>query len=206
MFEAKEWNKRLLRLIDRWKRAYQTQGNQWNVKVSCLVACWNIWHYQIIGQKPTIFTSPKKYFHWSSRLAVVNRQWNYQATMTGWKRRCDYIRRTWADAGKQIKGGIGKMIEADIKNNRVGMGDLRAMLSRQNYQCALTGRELTPENCSIDHVVPLCKGGVHSIENAQLVVGEANHAKGNLTEEEFLQLCRDVVAYADKRCASALNV
>jgi CRISPR/Cas system Type II protein with McrA/HNH and RuvC-like nuclease domain len=121
--------------------------------------------------------------------------------MTGWRRRFDYIRRTWADAGKQIKGGIGKMIDKEIKNERVGMKDLRAMLMKQNYQCALTGKELTPENCSIDHVVPLCKGGAHALENAQLVVAEGNRAKGSLTDEEFLELCSDVVVYADKKRA-----
>lgn len=89
------------------------------------------------------------------------------------------------------------MIETDIKNERIRMVDLREMLVKQKYQCALTGRELTPENCSIDHIIPLCKGGVHAKENAQLVVAEVNYAKGNLTEKEFLQLCRDVVAYAD---------
>lgn len=199
MSELKEWNARLLRLIDYWNKKNKQKRSQWDKKIVNIVTCWNIWHYQIVGQKPTLFTHPKRYFHWSSRLSVVNRHWNYQVTMTGWKRRCDYIRRTWADAGKQIKGGIGKMIEADIKNTRVGMNDLRSMLSKQNYQCALTGRKLTPENCSIDHIVPLCKGGIHSIENAQLVVAEVNHAKGSLTEEEFLQLCSDVVAYAGKK-------
>ena len=58
---------------------------------------------------------------------------------------------------------------------------------------------LTPENCSIDHVIPLSKGGDHTKDNAQLVVAEANQAKGSLTEKEFLQLCKDVVDYASKK-------
>jgi len=60
MFEAKEWNQRLLRLIDRWNGS--SKRNPWDKKVDALVTCWNIWHYQIIGQKPTLFTHPKDIF------------------------------------------------------------------------------------------------------------------------------------------------
>lgn len=90
-------------------------------------------------------------------------------------------------------------METEIKNERITITDLRAMLAQQDYRCALTGRELTPENCSMDHIVPLSKGGAHSKENAQLVVIEANKAKGMMTEEEFAQLCRDVVAEKDRK-------
>lgn len=87
----------------------------------------------------------------------------------------------------------------EIKNERITVTDLRAMLAKQSYRCALTGRELTPENCSLDHIVPLCKGGAHSKENAQLVVIEANKAKGMMTEGEFIQLCGDVIAEHEVR-------
>lgn len=78
---------------------------------------------------------------------------------------------------------------------KIGTRDIKEMLKEQKYQCALTGRELTPENCSLDHIVPLSKGGSHSPDNAQLVVMEANKAKASLTEQEFLILCKDVVSW-----------
>ena len=84
-------------------------------------------------------------------------------------------------------------METEVKNERITITDLRLMLKEQGYRCALTGRELTPENCSLDHVLPLCKGGAHSKDNAQLVVTEANKAKGMMTDDEFIQLCQDVV-------------
>jgi len=58
IFETKKWNKRLLRLIDSWKRAFETQNNKWDRKINSLQSCWNIWYYQIIGHMPTIFTPP----------------------------------------------------------------------------------------------------------------------------------------------------
>lgn len=70
---------------------------------------------------------------------------------------------------------------------------IRILLEGQRYLCALTGRELTPENCALDHRIPFASGGKHEIENVQLVVDVANRAKGTMSQEEFIELCRDVV-------------
>jgi phenylalanyl-tRNA synthetase beta subunit len=43
--------------------------------------------------------------------------------------------------------------------NNLGIKELREILDRQNYKCALTGRPLTPDNCAMDHIVPLSRGG-----------------------------------------------
>lgn len=82
---------------------------------------------------------------------------------------------------------------APTRRVRVSVQELLALLSRQNYQCALTGRPLTPENASLDHVSPRHAGGQHAIENCQIVIREANAAKGKMLQDEFLRLCRDVV-------------
>ena len=84
-------------------------------------------------------------------------------------------------------------------NETIGVRDLKAMLERQGYRCALTGIELTPYNCALDHIVPLSKGGTHTKGNAQLVSADVNRAKGGLLEEEFISLCRLVVNYADNK-------
>ena len=79
------------------------------------------------------------------------------------------------------------------RRTRVSVQELLALLSRQNHRCALTGRPLTPDNASLDHVSPRHAGGEHVIENCQIVIREANAAKGKMLQEEFLRLCRDVV-------------
>jgi len=84
-------------------------------------------------------------------------------------------------------------------NEIIGISDLKEMLKKQNYRCPLTGNLLTPVNCAMDHIVPLCKGGSHTKDNAQLVTTEINKAKGGLLEEEFIELCRKVVDYADRK-------
>lgn len=69
------------------------------------------------------------------------------------------------------------------------------LLERQEFKCALTGRKLTPEDCSLDHIVPVSQGGNHTLDNVQLVCVEANMAKGTLSMQRFISLCRDVLRH-----------
>lgn len=62
----------------------------------------------------------------------------------------------------------------------------------------MTGRELTPETASLDHDVPSSRGGTDTIGNAQIVLTVVNQAKGTMTSEEFIQLCKDVVAWSNR--------
>jgi len=73
-----------------------------------------------------------------------------------------------------------------------------ALLLRQNFRCALTGERLAPDNAALDHIRPICRGGNHTIENMQALTDAVNRAKGSLTQDEFIQLCRDVVAWSDR--------
>ena len=70
------------------------------------------------------------------------------------------------------------------------------LLERQQYRCALTARALTPETASLDHIVPVCRGGEHRIENTQVLEHSINRAKGTLTNDEFIALCGEVWRHA----------
>jgi 5-methylcytosine-specific restriction endonuclease McrA len=69
-------------------------------------------------------------------------------------------------------------------------------------KCALTGRNinlLDSRSYQLDHIIPRSKGGDSSLDNCQLTCREANQAKHELTTEEFVNLCREVVSYFDNR-------
>lgn len=70
------------------------------------------------------------------------------------------------------------------------------LIKKQDYRCALSNRKLTPETASLDHVVPLSRGGKHDISNLQVLEHQVNTAKGTLSMEEFLSLCQDVTQHA----------
>jgi hypothetical protein len=82
-----------------------------------------------------------------------------------------------------------------LENVRVR--DIRRLIERQGYRCALTGIPLTPELATIDHRIPIRSGGRHAIDNLQVLHRTVNSAKGTLDESEFIAMCRAVVAWAD---------
>ena len=54
---------------------------------------------------------------------------------------------------------------------------------RDGYRCSYCG---SPDNLTIDHVVPQCKGGPTSAENCRTACLSCNQAKGSLSLDEFL--------------------
>jgi hypothetical protein len=81
---------------------------------------------------------------------------------------------------------------------RVNYEGVTRILESQSYRCALTGRQLHPEDASLDHIVPVSRGGQHLLENVQVLHTAVNRAKGALTTAEFVSLCREVAAWADQ--------
>lgn len=91
--------------------------------------------------------------------------------------------------------------KAVLSANLKGVPNVKSVLqlvANQQFRCALTGRALTPDLAALDHKMPVCRGGEHRIENAQVLHKDVNRAKGALTNEEFISLCREVVTYTSQ--------
>lgn len=76
--------------------------------------------------------------------------------------------------------------------------DLASLWKRQRGLCALTGRKMD-RTAQVDHILPRARGGLDDISNLQWVCAEANLAKRNLTDAEFLALCSDVMRWIGER-------
>lgn len=77
----------------------------------------------------------------------------------------------------------------------ISTDNVMRLLRFQQYRCALTGRSLTPELASLDHIIPIRCDGEHLIENTQVLHRDVNRSKGSLMNDEFIQLCREVVSH-----------
>lgn len=90
--------------------------------------------------------------------------------------------------------------EYDTKVERfITFDELREM--HPTPVCYLTGRELDWDDLStwsLDHMIPISKGGDSTLENMGITHPAANRAKSNLDLEEFLTLCEDVLRYHDR--------
>jgi len=65
-----------------------------------------------------------------------------------------------------------------------------------NPTCYLTGRPIDlsdGRSYHLDHIVPISKGGDNSLNNCNIACKEANQAKHNLSKDEFIKLCQDVI-------------
>ena len=78
---------------------------------------------------------------------------------------------------------------------------LMELLVKQNYQCALTGKELTcilevgqkcPTNASIDRIDA---GGSYQAHNVQLVCAAVNSFRNKISLPEFIAWCKAVTQH-----------
>jgi 5-methylcytosine-specific restriction endonuclease McrA len=82
-----------------------------------------------------------------------------------------------------------------MQEAKVKAKELRELIEKQQYKCALTGRGLTPETAAADHIQPVSNGGGHVIENIQILHRDVNAAKGTMNNEEFLRMCYEVIEH-----------
>lgn len=69
-----------------------------------------------------------------------------------------------------------------------------------NPVCYLTGRPIDLDATSsyhFDHIVPVSKGGGNGLDNLGLLCKEANIAKSNLSVQELLDLCKEILDHHD---------
>jgi 5-methylcytosine-specific restriction endonuclease McrA len=87
--------------------------------------------------------------------------------------------------GKEKKKAIRKANAAQLMNR----------LRQQEFRCALSGIELTPETARLDHIVPVSQGGTDEIDNLQWLHVDVNTAKGTMSQDQFVSMCRKVAEY-----------
>ena len=77
-----------------------------------------------------------------------------------------------------------------------------------HFPCALTGRPLKfnePHTYEYDHIMPHSRGGDNSLSNLQILCPEANQAKGMMTDDEFKDLCKEVIIHAGYKIYKPLD-
>jgi CRISPR/Cas system Type II protein with McrA/HNH and RuvC-like nuclease domain len=68
----------------------------------------------------------------------------------------------------------------------------------ENPKCYLTGESIdiyNPSEYHFDHIVPVSRGGDNTLENLGICTKKVNMAKNDLTPEEFIELCKQVVKF-----------
>ena len=84
---------------------------------------------------------------------------------------------------------------------RATSDDLSRLWKRQRGLCALTGRRLSRDNAHLDHIIARARGGSDRAENLRWLCTEANLARRELSDVEFIKLCSEVMAWIGERIA-----
>lgn len=82
------------------------------------------------------------------------------------------------------------------KAEKATADELKRMVEKQEYRCALSGVKLTPDTAQLDHIVPLSEGGTNLIDNLQWLDARVNKAKGTMSQSEFVQMCKLVAQWS----------
>lgn len=85
-----------------------------------------------------------------------------------------------------------------MSRNWKGNGRIKRHLMRKHMNtCVYCKCKVTEETATIDHVMPLSKGGTHTLDNLWILEAKINSAKGTMSVAEFIAMCRDVTRYQD---------
>jgi len=105
----------------------------------------------------------------------------------------DAVTETHIKASENSVGqGHIELVYKQQKANKVkepNTKELKLLLERQDYCCAISGIPLDPETAELDHIQPLSRGGTHELANIQIVDTRVNRMKGTMMMDEFIEIC-----------------
>ncbi len=81
---------------------------------------------------------------------------------------------------------------------RANFVDLARIWKSQRGLCALTGRRLD-RTAQLDHIIARARGGHDGTKNIRWVCAAVNYAKRDMSDAEFVLLCRDSMRWIGER-------
>lgn len=78
-------------------------------------------------------------------------------------------------------------------HNLIPPHDKRRIYDQQNGLCAYCGQHRNIKYMTIDHIIPLSKGGTESLDNLQCTCKMCNRLKDNMLPHEFTTFVRCIL-------------
>lgn len=112
------------------------------------------------------------------RVSEYNRQ-RYEADRQAFRDKARRWRQENRDRDRLIQRNHQARRRALATNSAAERIDYLTVYRRDDGLCAICGAPASVDEGSIDHIVPLSKGGEHTYANVQLAHKSCNFAKGN---------------------------
>lgn len=78
----------------------------------------------------------------------------------------------------------------------------KTIYANGNGRCAICGRPITFSEMTVDHKIPLSKGGDNAVSNLQPACLTCNMLKGELTTLELDEKLREILRFSRKKALS----
>ena len=111
--------------------------------------------------------------------------------------KADWLKNGYHRTRRQVFRRLAKNSNKHYKLNFITAFDLWKIAKKQKLLCSFTGQRLTIDNMSVDHIIPKSKGGLNIPSNIRLTLKSVNVARSNMTDDEFLSLCKLIVTAAN---------
>lgn len=97
------------------------------------------------------------------------------------------------DWNKKFRTAVSKFRKSlpTMPNKNYTYKDVLDYFGGTTVTCELTGEtiDLLVDDYNIDHIVPVARGGTNELDNMAFTIPDANAAKHDMTNEEFVELC-----------------
>jgi CRISPR/Cas system Type II protein with McrA/HNH and RuvC-like nuclease domain len=94
-------------------------------------------------------------------------------------------------------------VEKDTSQD-VSPANIEQMFYDQNEKCYYSGEQLTFDNISLEHKIPLSRGGLHVMDNVVWATKQINRMKGTMNDAEFIEVCEQIACYAAQKKRGSL--
>lgn len=78
-------------------------------------------------------------------------------------------------------------------HNLIPPYEKRRIYDRQNGLCAYCGQHRNIKYMTVDHIIPLSKGGTDSLDNLQCTCKKCNGLKSDMLPHEFTNFIRNML-------------
>lgn len=82
------------------------------------------------------------------------------------------------------------------KNKVFSDYERKTIYAKANGKCAICGKPVKFEKMTVDHKIPLAKGGTNDLANLQLAHLVCNRAKADMLEDELIGLAEKIVRHS----------
>jgi len=118
------------------------------------------------------------------KIILAQKKWYLKNKEIKLKKSKEYIKNN--PLKHRIYGQKRRYYKKKTCDKSINENSILQMMSFQNNNCVYCNADIS-DNFHLDHMIPLIKGGVHKIENIQLLCPTCNLSKNKKTNLEYIE-------------------